>query len=642
MPTPLSDTEASRRYLQRVLAGEDPSVVEETPEPEAMVDQEIARPVLAYAVDAPPAATVPAAPAKKEENKDDAAAPPEPAPKRLSPLSEDELRPETKLEQPKYSDLKEQRDALIEQRRAINDDSSLSPEEKVRQAHEINQQLESLVPAPKLPNSAPLDKSAGDLRYGTDAQGNIIKPPAKTTSTSGSEVGKEGGADKVSYDQSASTGQGATEEPGLSGPQMVPVPAQTVPLVSPRISSEIGLGEITQLQGAEQQADVEAQKADELAVEKERLAENVRTQELLDAQERDRQRQALEDHLSQIQAKAEQVSAKKVDPNNYVKNLSTGQQILWIISAALGGFAGKTDPLAELRGAIERDINTQIENNNQEQRGLENAKGLYADKYRLFEDADKARAASRQDMLASAMMAIDAMAAKYDSPLIKAKAEQLKGQLAREFGHEQATLEKYVPAHMAAVGGDNVVSDIGRDEVIPLPNGDKIAIKDGEARKEVSSKLRVAADIRKALPKIKHLLSLPTTERLTPAWQQEYEAATKVFTSPEIQEGGRGGKGIFEEFGKPLKIRGYVFGGGVMDAARTIADAKEREAIQALSGAEAYRVRPFIHLDPKKKEQSIKYTILGTVNPENSGIGRNTAASDAIQSLPGAKAPGQK
>ena len=437
----------------------------------------------------------------------------------------------------------------------------------------------------------------------------------------------------ANYEKKPASGGAET----VSKPTFATIPAHSVPLVAPGIRQEIEAGEGAQFAGAQQQTEVEAQRADELARAKAQAEEDMRVLQLQHAQDRDRQRSALEDHLGQIQAKADAVAAKKVDPKQYMEQLGLGGQFLGALAVALGAFGqafggGPNVAFEMLNKQIDRNIESQAKNIELGHQALEADKGVYAEKMRLFGDDEKARAAAKQEALAAAAQQIDAITARYDSPDIRAKGEQIKGQLAREFGFEQAKLEQYKPTQTVQTGtGTAVLSNIKADDVISLPNGKQVAITDTAAREKAGGALNVARDIREAIPMVNKLLAEPAWVRVTPSWKSKYEAATKVFTSPEIQQGGgKGGIGVFQTFSKPLELSAHGLLGvkGALTAASTIADAKEREAEESLK-----RTNPVVvqevpgYINPKTHEQERKFTILGAYKPGTAIPSAATAAT---------------
>jgi hypothetical protein len=452
----------------------------------------------------------------------------------------------------------------------------------------------------------------------------------------------------VGYDKSRDTEASA---PATPPQQTINVPAGSVARVSPRIGELIRRGEGDQYTGVGEQEEAESDQAQELAAAKAQAAEDMRVRQLQDEQDRSRAKDTLDAHLAQIQARSDAVASKKVDPEAYFKGLSTGQRILDIIgmtlSGGLEGFQGRANTGADfINKGINDSIEAQKSNLENERHGIDTDKDIYARKLEMFGDTEKAKAAARQDALAASIQAIDALAAKYNSPIIRARADQLKGQLLQQFGHDQATLETWVPAHTVTTGGpgsEGIISDIKREQVINLPTGEAVAISDTAQREKVDGALTVANAVSDSMGKIKSLLDQPATARLTPSWQHAYSAATKVFTSPEIQMGaGKGGIGTFKVFADPLKLTWGVLGkSGALEAANTIVDAKHREAEELLKRANPISVKEVSHLNPKTKEYEQKFIVLGK-RTGSAFPGGGADASDAIRSMgatPGNDAP---
>jgi hypothetical protein len=456
-------------------------------------------------------------------------------------------------------------------------------------------------------------------------------------------------AGAIGYDKSRDSGEAGAPTPPPQ--QVINVPAGAVARVSPRISELIRRGEGDQYVGVGDQEAAESDQAQELAAAKAQAAEDMRIRQLQDEQDRSKAKDVLDAHLAQIQARSDAVAAKRIDPGAFLDSLSGGQKILMSIgmalSGALEGFQGHANSGSDF---IQREINNSIEaqksNLENERHGIDNDKDLYARKLEMFGDSEKAKAAVRQEAAAAAIQYIDAKAAQFASPIIRARAHQYKGQLLQQFGHDQATLETWVPAHTVTTGGpggEGIISDVKPEQVLTLPTGESVAIADTAQREKVDGALTVANAVTDSMGKIKALLDQPATSRLTPSWQHAYSAATKVFTSPEIQMGsGKGGIGTFKVFADPLKLTWGVLGkSGALEAANTIADAKRREAEELLRRANPISVKEVQHVNPKTKENERKYIVLGQ-RTGSAFPGGGADASDAIRRMgatPGNDAP---
>lgn len=134
------------------------------------------------------------------------------------------------------------------------------------------------------------------------------------------------------------------------------------------------------------------------------------------------------------QRRALELANRKIDPDRYWHQKSTGERILGAIALAIGTFGSaisKTPNYAfqMVENSIDRDIAAQRED-------IQNAKDSAAmldkiskDKYGRAMSAYELESRQRLDSYNYALQKIDAAAAKYDDPIAAAKAEQLKAQL---------------------------------------------------------------------------------------------------------------------------------------------------------------------------------------------------------------------
>jgi hypothetical protein len=391
------------------------------------------------------------------------------------------------------------------------------------------------------------------------------------------------------------------------------VAAQRVPRVAPPIAGMIRQGEVGQMTGVGEQEAAEAAQADELAAAKEQAAEDMRIQQMLDKQDRDNQRDGLDTHLAQIQARSDAIAAKKINPHEFFDKMSFGEKILGAIGMALsGGLEGFTrrpnsgDALI-LKG-INDSIDAQKANLENDRHGLDSDKDLYAQKFRLFDDDQKAKAAVRQEALAAAVQQIDALAAKYNSPIIHARADQLKGQLLQQFGHDQATLETYIPAHQVTsggpAGGAGGYTKFERSEVVEYPPGSGrwISIAKDD-RERVLTQMNAASSIHQAAEEVRGLAKVPVTKR-GPSWMQQYDAAREILAKAEQAAGGRGGVGILNKNEEAVGGRKFlIFNPGVSQSLDLIERNADQTRDAYVAHAAQYDITPI--LVPKKNKDGL-------------------------------------
>jgi hypothetical protein len=240
-------------------------------------------------------------------------------------------------------------------------------------------------------------------------------------------------------------------------------PAQTIPehwvqTMDPASRAQMAEGQREQVEGVGGQSDAEAAAADEMARASEHGHEDLRVQQLLDKQQLDEGRQALETHAQQLNDQAVRLANQKVDPEHYMATRSAGQKVMMALSlmfsGAVAGLKGGPNQTMEMiKGAIDDDNKAQMQNIENSRQGVAQQQGILADKMKLFGNKEAALAAARQEQLQGVAAQIDDVARQYQSPQIMAKAEQLKGQLREHFGAEGAATQKYVQAQMVGGGG---------------------------------------------------------------------------------------------------------------------------------------------------------------------------------------------
>jgi len=172
--------------------------------------------------------------------------------------------------------------------------------------------------------------------------------------------------------------------PAATSPAQSSPPIQT-PNVSPNIQNQFDANAAGEVAGLRAQANAKnAQAADEA---KAIQGSNDLQQKVFD----DSQARA-KDWNAKLDDLSNQVAAGKVDPNQYVNNMSTGNKIAAAIAIGLGGIgaglAGQPNQAAEvLNKAIAKDVEAQKEN-------IANKKTLYSENLARFGDEQKATAAT--------------------------------------------------------------------------------------------------------------------------------------------------------------------------------------------------------------------------------------------------------
>lgn len=220
-------------------------------------------------------------------------------------------------------------------------------------------------------------------------------------------------------------------------------------------------GEATQVAGQQAGAQAEAEGLQHVTNVQEQGQKLLAAHDELNRIEYDLQKGRFEQHVQDLQKHANEVASQKVDPDRWMKSKTTGERVLLAIGAALSGFqsgfkGGPNQVLQIMRDSINDDIEAQAKNIENSKEGLRTEQGLLADKWRLFQDGDKARAAARQEMMLDVAGQIDLEAKKWQSPAILARAQELKGALMRDFAKEGSQGVNFFKATGGGVGADQI------------------------------------------------------------------------------------------------------------------------------------------------------------------------------------------
>jgi hypothetical protein len=155
--------------------------------------------------------------------------------------------------------------------------------------------------------------------------------------------------------------------------------------------------------------------------------------------------QAASDALAKLETQMEEASKKKVDPNQYWAEKSTGQKIFAGITLALGaigaGFTGRNDAATIITNQIEADIQRQRQNIESEKEGLGARKGIYKDMLSAYNDKRSALNASKIAYLKGAEMEVEALKARAKGTEIKANADVLLSDLRVKRANETEALK---------------------------------------------------------------------------------------------------------------------------------------------------------------------------------------------------------
>lgn len=210
-----------------------------------------------------------------------------------------------------------------------------------------------------------------------------------------------------------------------------------MPAKAPSVADELSQASATgaleqQVKGIKAQASAEAQLGEGLAKQ---------------ALERHKQFQSLEERAQKVndlidgelKSFIDDRRNDRIQPNQYMANMSTGQKILTGIALGLGGLgqglAGGANPALEyLNKEIDRDIDAQVKNMNIKE-------SLVTANLKRFGNMQDAIAMSKALMLADAANMADMLKNKSSSQVSKARADQLIGQLKAQIAPQLETLK---------------------------------------------------------------------------------------------------------------------------------------------------------------------------------------------------------
>lgn len=131
------------------------------------------------------------------------------------------------------------------------------------------------------------------------------------------------------------------------------------------------------------------------------------------------------DNLSQ------KAAAQKVDPRRYINNMSTGNKIMAGIAMALGGMGAA---MAGQENLAYKSIQKNIENDIESQKlDMQNTDNLLSKNMQKYGNLQTATSATYLQMNALLQGQVAAIGAKYGTPMVAAKTQQLLGQLKAEY-----------------------------------------------------------------------------------------------------------------------------------------------------------------------------------------------------------------
>lgn len=298
----------------------------------------------------------------------------------------------------------------------------------------------------------------------------------------------------------------ASMQSGPAGPTLVAGPGRAggwQNTLAPELRPQLAEAQRNQLEGLEAQGREKGEMTGELAGQASDTRLGYLAKMHADTQSAEAERAALEQHGKELQDRGNAVANLKVEPGHFMHSKSTGERIGLALSMGLGAFGAalthtENTPAKMVESAINDDIRAQEHNIESQKGGLENAKGILADKWRLFEDKEKGKAAARQEYLNMASLDADAIAKRHAGAIDQGALQQTKGQLQEAFVREGHALNPRVAAqgaaHMLDVPG---LGKVSIDEYEKLQKAGVVAPAGLESRKTEAEIGKTEAETKK-------------------------------------------------------------------------------------------------------------------------------------------------
>lgn len=251
-------------------------------------------------------------------------------------------------------------------------------------------------------------------------------------------------------------GQEQTSTPQASPNQQQPMPEQQPPAQqaasaippNPADNYDLMHGAALEQKGMQEQANAESRAADAQAAQL-----RVQGQAQYDLQ------QSYQDKLNEINTERENTvqdyKNQHIDPNRYMGNMNLGQRILTSMAIGLGGVGGamthqENPALKFLNQQIDRDIE-------QQKSELGKRQTLLQSNLEHYKNLQDATMMSKLQMGDYAKTQLDKLAAQSQSPIIQARALQMKGQLEQQMApiaHQLAMKQMLMGAQPGSIQED--------------------------------------------------------------------------------------------------------------------------------------------------------------------------------------------
>lgn len=279
------------------------------------------------------------------------------------------------------------------------------------------------------------------------------------------------------------------------------IPAHTVSLIDPARAKERDAaiqGEI-QAAGVRGDADVEVKRAEGMAAKEEEGLNRAQAADVK-AEAKVRRDEGMK-YIENLQRLNQSVGDLTEDPDRYFKQRGTGQTILDMLGAALSGFVagvkgGPNHYLEMMQHRIDQDILAQRHAIENKRTSLADAKGIYAEAYRITGDYDKAGELSRGYLAQALKGKVAQWTAGAQSLQAQAGRDAVVAHLEHQGVREKIADERRVPAGLAGGGG---IPAKKADDIFVGADGQKYIARNGESRKKLTEATTIYKELQGAL-----------------------------------------------------------------------------------------------------------------------------------------------
>lgn len=261
-------------------------------------------------------------------------------------------------------------------------------------------------------------------------------------------------------------------------------------------------GLLDQGRAAREKAAAEVAYYDELGGQMKNLQMKQEAERMEESQRLDEAQKALDDERNRVKD-------LKIDSNRYWANQSTGNKIVAALSLFLSGYAsamngGPNYALKAIEGAINRDIDEQRANIENQKDGIRGQETAYANMYRKFKDNDLARSAATASAYEKAELELRKIGSRFQGQEQQGKVMQALGVIQEKKDAAQAEFKRqYLLKESLRTGNVNpeMLPQDMRDRYVP---GFGLALNKEDATK-LKDKVSVVSNAKNG---IKDLLQL--------------------------------------------------------------------------------------------------------------------------------------